>query len=175
MASVGSKVINRCPEYSGETKPLLGDPDVHTRPYEDYNENSINGFHNNLKTAQSRYVTIEIPVALASLTYTILKTLEAEYIRERIADDFNHTLSNQSSACDANFSSDGSGTRIEDEIQSETSRWLLYLSLAYGLPSKSLSVYRMSPYERLRTIFWPLRKWSKIVRTTFVRVIVTKL
>ena len=40
------------------------------------------------------------------------------------------------------------------------------------LPSKALVTSTLA--NAVRTIFLPLRKWSKIVRTTFVRVFVTK-
>ena len=41
-------------------------------------------------------------------------------------------------------------------------------------PTSNLSLGHKYPCERRTNNFWPLRKWSKIVRTAFVRVFVTK-
>ena len=51
------------------------------------------------------------------------------------------------------------------------------LSRAYHKHSHNLSALSLGhkyPCERRTNNFWPLRKWSKIVRTAFVRVFVTK-
>ena len=90
-------------------------------------------FKAQLKRAESRYLTVEIPVALTGLVFQMLTTLETEYINERLSDDYNYTRN--SSVC-ANYSDSES---IGAKIQSETSMWMFYLGLAYALPSRSRS------------------------------------
>ena len=55
-----------------------------------------------------------------------------------------------------------------DKMGGKTYNIVMALSLC------SLRLGHNDPYERRTNDFWPLRKWTKIVRTTFVRVIVTK-
>ena len=51
--------------------------------------------------------------------------------------------------------------------------WLIWYQI-YIRFDHSKGLVTMTLTNVVRTIFWPLRKWKKIVRTTFVRVIVTK-
>ncbi|XP_072163191.1 proton-coupled folate transporter-like [Diadema setosum] len=90
-----------------------------------------------LERAKSRFMTIELPVTLACFSYRLLVTLEAEYIHARIAADYNFSLNlNVSqSTCDANGNLNGSSANVNEEVQSVTSLWLLYLGLAMFIPN----------------------------------------
>ena len=83
-----------------------------------------------LKRAKTRYSTVELPVMLTALPILLMRTFEAEYIREQISTEKNYSESEN------NCTAAGTSRGIEDEIQSETSRWLLYLGISYALPSK---------------------------------------
>ncbi|XP_071483601.1 proton-coupled folate transporter-like [Diadema antillarum] len=90
-----------------------------------------------LERAKSRCVTIELPVTLACFSYRLLVTLEAEYIHARVAADYNFSLTPNASqsTCNGNGNVNGSSGNINEEVQSVTSLWLLYLGLAMFVPN----------------------------------------
>ncbi|XP_071492384.1 proton-coupled folate transporter-like [Diadema antillarum] len=90
-----------------------------------------------LERAKSRFMTIELPVTLACFSYRLLVTLEAEYIHARVAADYNFSLNLNASqsTCDADGNLNGSSANVNEEVQSVTSLWLLYLGLAMFIPN----------------------------------------
>ena len=90
-------------------------------------------FQVQIKKAESRYLTVELPVAMTTLVFQMLNTFETEYIHERISADYNVSQSDNFSACYNN-----SDTVVSAQIQSEVSTWLFYLGLAYAVPSEYL-------------------------------------
>ncbi|XP_072182000.1 proton-coupled folate transporter-like [Diadema setosum] len=91
-----------------------------------------------LERAKSRFMTIELPVTLACFSYRLLVTLEAEYIHARVAADYNFSLTPNASqsTCNGNGNVNGSsGNMVNEEVQSVTSLWLLYLGLAMFVPN----------------------------------------
>ncbi|XP_063957099.1 proton-coupled folate transporter-like [Lytechinus pictus] len=106
-------------------------------------------FEFQLKRAASRYVTVEIPVALTCLTYQLISTMKAEYLHDRISVKYNHSLvknNSASSTCGTNSTSNQS--HIDDAIQAETATWLLYLGLAYAVPGVFMAIFVGSLSDR---------------------------
>ncbi|XP_030849290.1 proton-coupled folate transporter [Strongylocentrotus purpuratus] len=97
-------------------------------------------FEGQHKRAVSRYITVEVPLALTVLTYQLIATMKAEYLHDRLSAKYNHSLIHNSSASTCGPSTNLNESHIGDMIQAETSTWLLYLGLAYSIPGVFMAI-----------------------------------
>ena len=147
----GTSINQSICDVTTDTQPLIGDDertesDVTTNLRSEVNDGQIQRSDESDKEyvspgkqkARSRCLTVEIPVALTCLIVQMLITLETEYIHDRVSADYNSSQAlNQ-----CNMSENSTAGSIEADVQSETSRWLFYLGLAYSVPSKNSIVVR---------------------------------
>ncbi|XP_063956636.1 proton-coupled folate transporter-like [Lytechinus pictus] len=101
-------------------------------------------FQVNLERARSRYLTVELPLLLVTLSISILSTLRSEYLRERIARDvYHYNTSTHNKTCGGNSSS------VEDGIQATTAQWLLILGAINAIPGLFMAIILGSISDRL--------------------------
>ncbi|XP_033106295.1 solute carrier family 46 member 3-like [Anneissia japonica] len=82
-----------------------------------------------------RLVTVEPALGFYMLAQGFIIALQAEYVQGWVSRIHNYTLPNngENGTCSINKSS--SESVLEDKIQAESSRWLMYLTIANALPS----------------------------------------
>lgn len=83
--------------------------------------------------ASSRRVTVEPVILFASIGFGVLFTLQPQYIKQRLADDRNFTISQTENGC--NLSTSDPDYIIEQEIQADVSSWQMIINICGFFPS----------------------------------------
>ncbi|XP_038076124.1 proton-coupled folate transporter-like [Patiria miniata] len=97
--------------------------------------------------ARRRWVTVEPVVSLAVVGYITIGLLRPFYLKSRLGESmFNITEQDEIAKCQANKTDGGV---MEDEIQSQASLWLLYLSAATNIPVVVSSIVLGTLSDRL--------------------------
>ncbi|XP_022092900.1 proton-coupled folate transporter-like [Acanthaster planci] len=97
--------------------------------------------------ARRRWVTVEPVVALAVVGYISIGLIRPFYLKGRLGESmFNITKQEEFSRCQANNSDGGT---MEDEIQSQASLWILYLTTAMNIPIVVSSITLGTVSDRL--------------------------
>lgn len=103
----------------------------------------------NVSKARRRWLTVEPILFLAFVGNGTIATIRSEYLQERIGEDkYNYTFSSNdsSSVCVTNTSDPDYVT--QQDIQHDTSQWVLYLSLCNYLPLLFTSILTGSWSDR---------------------------
>ncbi|XP_033112837.1 solute carrier family 46 member 3-like isoform X1 [Anneissia japonica] len=88
----------------------------------------------------TRLVTVEPVIAGFMMADGIFYGVQSEFIQGRIAILHNYTLPNNAENGTCSVNESNAQSKLQSEIQAETSVWLMYFTLAYALPSIFMTV-----------------------------------
>ncbi|XP_022110333.1 proton-coupled folate transporter-like [Acanthaster planci] len=96
--------------------------------------------------AQSRWITVEPIIILTMMGYTCIALVKPLFVKDMLSQSYNYTEPSNTNKCTVAHSGNGS---LEDQIQSESSMWLLYLGAASGVPAMLSSTVFCTVSDRL--------------------------